>query len=74
MESQFMNNADKKKLETLLIYWVKHNEEHAKEFKEWAKKAGDAGQNSVQDNILQAVQRMSESNEFLFKAMKALKA
>jgi hypothetical protein len=74
MEGQFMNNTDKKKLETLLGYWVKHNEEHAKEFKEWAKKAGDAGQDSVQDNILQAVQRMSESNEFLFKAMKALKA
>ena len=68
-----MNKTDKQRLETLLDYWVKHNKEHIKEFEEWAKKAGETDQASVQDHILHAVQRMSEANEFLFKALEVLK-
>ena len=31
-----MDDSDRKKLETLLNYWVEHNDEHGAEFKEWA--------------------------------------
>jgi hypothetical protein len=34
---------EKEKLLVLIPHWIEHNEEHADEFRQWAKKAGDAG-------------------------------
>lgn len=68
-----MDESERRKLEALLDYWIKHNKEHGQEFKEWAKKAGDAGEASVHSHILQAAQEMDEANKSLLKALEALK-
>ena len=34
---------EKEKLRVLIPHWIEHNEEHADEFHQWAKKAGEAG-------------------------------
>jgi hypothetical protein len=68
-----MDGTERRKLEALLGYWVKHNREHGEEFKEWANKAADAGEALVHDHILQAAQEMDEANKSLLKALDALK-
>lgn len=40
-----MNELEK--LRVLLPHWIEHNEEHAAEFRQWAKRAGEAGPDIV---------------------------
>jgi hypothetical protein len=67
-----MSEDQRKKLEILLDYWVKHNRRHGEEFKEWAEKAKKWGDVMVHGNMLEAVQRMDEANEFLLRALEGL--
>jgi uncharacterized protein YukE len=60
-----MNELEK--LRVLIPHWIEHNEEHAEEFRRWAKKAGDAS-----NEILKAVQEMAQVNAALSSALEKL--
>ena len=68
-----MDKSDRKKLETLLDYWIDHNKEHGEEFKEWAEKAKELGELITQGNLLDAAQYMQKSNEALLAALEELR-
>ena len=67
-----MAKTDMEKLEILLKHWVEHNEEHGKDFQEWAEKAKSHGNTEVHDDILRAVEKMREANEYLLRALENL--
>lgn len=67
-----MSADDKTKLKTLLSYWIEHNEEHSQEFKEWAEKARQMGEEQVATEILLAVQNMDKVTDILSGTMKKL--
>jgi len=67
-----MAKTEMEKLEILLKHWVEHNEEHAGEFEEWAKKAKALGHTGAHDDILSAVENMRKANEDLLKALENL--
>lgn len=60
-----MNELDK--LRVLIPHWIEHNEEHAREFRQWAEKAGMA-----EADILLAAERMRHVNEPLMNALEKL--
>ena len=60
-----MNEIDK--LRVLIHHWIDHNEEHADEFRSYAKQAGKAS-----TDILAAADAMSRVNEFLEAALEKL--
>jgi hypothetical protein len=68
-----MDDTEKRKLEVLLGYWVKHGKEHGAEFKEWANTARDAGEVLVYNHIMEAAQGIDEANKSLLKALEVLK-
>jgi len=68
-----MEKREREQLRILLEYWIKHNSEHAGEFKEWAQKAGESGQNEIQNDILKAVEYMDKVNDQLLTALGRLK-
>ena len=68
-----MEDNARKKLETLLDYWIEHNTEHGAEFKEWTIKAKEFGGDDVVDDLLAASQKMDEVNKSLLKAAEKLK-
>ena len=67
-----MDNDDRVKLRTLLDYWMEHNKEHSREFREWADKARGFGGAEVSEEILAAAQEMDRANESLSRALKRL--
>jgi len=60
-----MNEIDK--LRVLIPHWIKHNEEHANEFRDWAKQSGEASH-----EIFAAADQMVQINEVLEAALKKL--
>jgi hypothetical protein len=60
-----MNELDK--LRVLIPHWIEHNEEHAREFRQWAEQAG-----VVEADILLAAERMRHVNEPLNEALEKL--
>lgn len=64
--------ADKKKLKTLLKYWIDHNREHSEEFQEWSGKANAIGESEVAEAIQQSIAEMDKAAELLSKALKKL--
>ena len=69
-----MAKSDMEILEILLSYWVKHNQEHTKEFKKWAERAKHSENIAVHDDILMAVEQTDNANESLLKALERLTA
>jgi len=67
-----MSSDEKEKLKTLLKYWVEHNQEHSQEFREWADKARQMGEEEVAKEILQAVGNMDKVTEILSGTLKRL--
>jgi hypothetical protein len=57
-----MNEIEK--LRVLLPHWIEHNGEHAKEFREWADRAGPA-----KEHILAAAELVEEANDHLAEAL-----
>ena len=56
-----MNSSqDMGRLRILLGYWIEHNDEHSREFREWAEKAGEAGQ-----DLLRAAELMEKAGRHL---------
>ncbi len=65
-------NDTKRKLISLLSYWLEHNREHGAEFREWADKIA-TDQKDVADQLRQAADKMAEADEYLKKADHLLK-
>ncbi len=68
-----MVKDDAARLAILLSHWVEHNEEHAGEFAEWARKAEAAGRAPVHDHMMEAVEQMKAANRSLLAALEGLK-
>jgi len=60
-----MNETEK--LQMLIPHWLEHNEEHAEEYRRWAKKAGVASA-----DILAAVDALKEVNQALATSLEKL--
>ena len=63
--------SNPEQLKALLGYWLKHNEEHAEEFREWAEKIS-VDQEEAAGLLMLAVAKMTEANTFLEKAKQLL--
>ena len=60
-----------KKLQTLIDYWIEHNSEHEKEFRDWVGKAA-ASSSEVAQQLQKAATKMAEVSDELLKAKQAL--
>ncbi len=67
-----MGNDEKAKLKTIVNHWLKHNEEHGQEFREWAVRAEELGASEAGQEILAAAQEMDKASEALSRALKRL--
>jgi len=70
MEEKKMDQ--KKKLSVVIEHWIEHNESHMGEYKKWAHTAGELGLDLVKAEIEEAVEKLSQSNKHLGKALKAV--
>ena len=61
----------RKKLQTLIDYWIEHNSEHEKEFRDWAVKTGSSS-SEVAQQLQKAAAKMAEASDELVKAKRAL--
>ena len=59
--------SDQDKLRLLLPHWIEHNQEHADEFRRWAKKSGLA-----RADILMAADKLEAVNRILAQALEKL--
>jgi hypothetical protein len=62
-----MTVNEQEKLRVLIPHWIKHNKEHAEEFRRWAKQADNAS-----EDILSAATLMVEVNKSLESALEKL--
>ncbi len=62
----------KKKLSVVMEHWIEHNEAHMGEYKKWAHTAGELGLNTIKAEIEGAMEKISQSNEHLNRALKAM--
>jgi hypothetical protein len=62
----------KKKLSVVIEHWIEHNESHMGEYKKWAQTAGELGLDLIKAEIEEAVGKLSQSNQHLEKALKAM--
>ena len=62
----------KKKLSVVIEHWIEHNQSHMGEYKRWAQTAGELGLDSVKAEIEEAMEKISQSNEHLEKALKGI--
>jgi len=62
----------KKKLSVVIEHWIEHNESHMGEYKKWAQTAGELGLDKVKAEIEEAVEKLSQSNKHLEKALKSV--
>ncbi len=60
------------KLQHLLPHWVEHNEAHARNYREWARKARDIGLDAVAERLDQAVKAADDLGRALDEARRAL--
>ena len=67
-----MDTAQMDRLRVLLDYWIKHNEEHGAEFKEWADKAKGFGEIAVHDDLIEAHDETQKATASLLKALEKL--
>ena len=57
---------DVEKLKTLLPHWMKHNDEHAKTYKNWAEKMSSLGKKELSE-VLEVIHQESEILRGLFQ-------
>jgi len=67
-----MGKDTKENLKALLKYWIAHNQDHSKEFREWAEKAKAMGDDDVANEIQQAVEQMNKATALFSKSLKRL--
>jgi hypothetical protein len=59
------------KLKILVDYWIEHNTEHEKEFRDWADKAAPSSA-EVAQQLQKAATKMAAASDELLKAKQAL--
>jgi len=59
------------KLQILLDYWIEHNSEHEKEFRDWADKVASLSA-EVAQQLREAATKMAAVSDELMKAKQAL--
>ena len=60
---------DNKKLMTVIKHWVEHNESHLDDYRKWGETAAKLGLDSVKTELDAAVEKLSQSNVHLKKAL-----
>ena len=60
------------KLMKLLSHWIKHNEDHALNYRNWAEKAKANGKENVGKFLLEAAQMSLSTNDLFEKALDEL--
>ncbi len=60
------------KLSVIIKHWIEHNEAHMGEYKKWAQTAGELRLDSVKAEIEKAMEKISQANGHLGKALKDL--
>ena len=63
---------DRKKLLVVIEHWIEHNESHMGEYRKWAQTAGELGLDLVKTEIEEAMEKLTQSNKHLEKALKAI--
>ena len=63
---------ERKKLSIVIEHWIEHNQSHMGEYRKWAQTAGELGLEMVKAEIEEAIERLSQCNTYLEKALKAL--
>ena len=61
----------KKKLSVVIEHWIEHNESHRGEYEKWAQTACELGLDSVKAEIEEAMEKVTQANHHLSKALKA---
>jgi len=69
-ESTAMDDVEEK-LNILLDYWIDHNSEHEKEFRDWADKVTSLS-SEVAQQLQEAATKMAAASDDLMKAKQAL--
>ena len=64
-------NDIQERLDTLLDYWIKHNNEHEEEFRQWAVKAMSLSED-ITKQLHEAATKMASASNNLTKAKEAL--
>jgi hypothetical protein len=64
--------SDQEKLRILLAYWIEHNLDHAREFRQWAQRAEAFGSKEVASKLEAAAQEMTAVNDSLRTALDLL--
>jgi hypothetical protein len=59
------------RLRILLDYWIEHNREHEKEFRDWADKAASLS-SEIAQQLQEAATKMAEASNCLGRAREAL--
>ena len=59
------------KLQILLDYWIEHNSEHEKEFRDWADKVASSS-TEIAQQLQKAATKMAAVSDELMKAKQAL--
>jgi hypothetical protein len=62
----------KKKLSVVIEHWIEHNESHKGEYNKWAQTAGELGFDSVKTEIEGAMEKISQANQHLTKALRTI--
>jgi hypothetical protein len=62
----------RKKISVVIEHWIEHNEAHMGEYQKWAQTAGELGLDLVRAEIEEAVEKLTQSNKHLEKALKAI--
>ncbi len=65
---------ERRKLLMVISHWVEHNESHLDDYRKWGQTAGALGLESVKSEIEAAVETLSQSNQHLKKALKAMES
>jgi len=63
---------ERKKLSIVIEHWIEHNRSHTGEYRRWAQRAGELGLEMVRAEIEEAIERLSQCNTSLEKALKVL--
>ena len=66
------NLSEKEKLSRLLEYWAQHNQEHAKTYLEWSKKADGQGLKDVVRLLEEASDLTMSINQLFKRALERL--
>jgi len=61
----------REKLRVLLNYWIEHNSEHEKEFRDWADKVGSVS-TEVAQQLREAATKIAAASNELMKAKQSL--